>query len=47
MGNLNVTGEAKERLVEMAKEDDRNESAQLQHLIHKEFRSRRNLKAGE
>ena len=47
MGNLNVTGEAKVRLIEMSKEDDRNPSAQIQHLIHKEFRSRRNLKAGE
>ena len=47
MGNLNVTGEALARLKLLAKEDDRQDSAQIQHLIHKEFRTRRNLKSGE
>lgn len=47
MGSLNVTGIAQDRLKEMAKEDDRSDSAMIQRLIHKEFRNRRNLKAGE
>ena len=47
MGSLNVSKEADERLTVIAKESDRNKSAMVAHLIHKEFRNRRNLKAGE
>ena len=45
MGNINVTKEAKERLAEMAVDDDRNKSEMVQHLINKEWRSRKGIKS--
>ena len=41
MGNLNVRPIARERLKEMAEDDDRNQSNLAEHLINKEWRSRK------
>jgi hypothetical protein len=44
MGNVNVTGDATEYLEIMKKEDNRTKSGLVNHLIIKEFRSRKVVK---
>lgn len=44
MGNVNVSATAKERLEEMALDDDRKQSDMATHLINKEWRSRKGYK---
>jgi hypothetical protein len=44
MGNVNVSQTARERLKEMALDDDRKESEMATHLINKEWRGRKGYK---
>ncbi len=46
MGNINITGTAKEKLEVLAKDDDRTPSGMAQRLINEEFRNRKGLKVG-
>jgi predicted transcriptional regulator len=44
MGNLNVTGETKKRLSEMAEHHDRTMSRHLQRLINNEYEKFKEMK---